>query len=107
MPVPRNRAYFADGAGGGEKPSGNGQKKKDMEKKEYNPWLRCAAVFVVSLAVIIAMHRLVPTDDPEGSNLLVNGFMALCITAGFAVADRRWRKNRRHREEIQRRLNEK
>lgn len=81
------------------------EKQNDMEKKEWNPWLRCTAVFVMSLAVIVALCRLVPTDDPEGSNLLVNAVLALGITAGFAVADRRRRKNRRHREEVERRLN--
>ena len=60
-------------------------------------WLRCAIFFVAVLALRVAWCRWVPSDDPEGSNLLVNIVFAAVPTAIFALIDhyllrRLWRQ---------------
>lgn len=69
-----------------------------------NAWSRCAILFILSLTLNSVLWRLFPGDDPEGGNLLLNAVMAGIVTAGYALSLRRLRKNRRHKEEVQRRL---
>lgn len=59
-----------------------------MKKILTHRWLRCTIVFLIILILRIAWCRLVPSDDPEGSNLLVNVVAALIPTAVYAVLDR-------------------
>lgn len=55
-------------------------------------WLRCLIVFAVVLTLRVAWCRLVPSDDPEGSNLLVNVVFAAVPTAIYAIIDHLWLK---------------
>ena len=75
-----------------------------MKKIRLKPWMEYVLVFILLLGMKATLGRLFPSDDPEGGNLLVNGVFALLLTAGYIVADRRLRKNRKYKEEVQRRL---
>ena len=77
--------------------------------KNFTPgfWLRCAIVFILLIATRAICWRVLPNDDPEGGNLLVNAVLALIGTAAYAVGDICYRKYRRSQEEIQRKLKDK
>ena len=49
--------------------------------------MRCVLAFFIILTLRVAWCRLIPSDDPEGSNLLVNVVFALIITGIYAIAD--------------------
>ncbi|MBO4870914.1 MAG: hypothetical protein J5565_02890 [Muribaculaceae bacterium] len=49
--------------------------------------VRCVLAFFIILSLRVAWCRLIPSDDPEGSNLLVNVVFALILTGMYAVAD--------------------
>ena len=58
-----------------------------MKHIKEHLWLRAAIVFVVVLTLRVAWCRLLPHDDPEGSNLLVNVVFAAIPTALYALID--------------------
>ena len=58
-----------------------------MKHIKEHLWLRAAIVFVVVLTLRVAWCRLLPHDDPEGSNLLVNMVFAAIPTALYALID--------------------
>ena len=78
-----------------------------MKKILSKLWMRCAILFILLLALNAVRWRLFPGDDPEGGNLLVNVVMAGGITGMYAVTALRLRRNRRYKEDVQRRLNNK
>lgn len=57
-------------------------------------WVRCVVVFMVILTLRVAWCRLLPHDDPEGSNLLVNVVFSAVLTAIYALIDWLFVKNR-------------
>lgn len=57
-------------------------------------WVRCLVVFMVILTLRVAWCRLLPHDDPEGSNLLVNVVFSAVLTAIYALIDWLFVKNR-------------
>ena len=58
-----------------------------MKHIKEHLWLRAAIVFVVVITLRVAWCRLLPHDDPEGSNLLVNVVFAAILTALYALID--------------------
>ena len=58
-----------------------------MKQYFLRRWVRCALVFMVILTLRVAWCRLLPHDDPEGSNLLVNVVFSAVLTAVYALID--------------------
>lgn len=82
-----------------------------MKKIRLKPWQRYAAVFIGVMALNGMRWRFLPSDDPEGGNLLVNAVMALIVTTFYALLDalvrHRLRRNRKYKDEVMNLLNDK
>ena len=78
-----------------------------MRKKELNPWLLYAIVFLVLFGVGVFIRWRDPRGVLWADNLLQSALMAVALTVCFAVGDRRRRKNRRHQEEVMKQLKDK
>lgn len=83
------------------------KKGTSMRKKELNPWLLYAIVFLVLFGVGVFIRWCDPRGVPWVDNLLQSALMAVALTVGFAASDRYQRKNRRRQEEIMKQLKDK
>ena len=59
-----------------------------MRKKELNPWLLYAIVFLVLFGVGVFIRWCDPRGVPWVDNLLQSALMAVALTVGFAASDR-------------------
>ena len=59
-----------------------------MKKMLTKRGIRYFLVFLLALFCVGAWQRFVPSDDPEGGNLLVNSVMALIITTLYVVVEK-------------------
>ena len=82
--------------------------KKFLHQIEaQKPWLLYAIAFILLFGVGVFIRWCDPRGVPWADNLLQSTLMAIVFTVGFAVGDRLRRKNRRHQEEIMKRLKDK
>ena len=71
-----------------------------MKKIKLKPWMRYALVFAALLALNAGLRWISPGDEWKDGNLLVNLVATALLTAGFAAADRLWRRNKPYRDKL-------
>ena len=66
-----------------------------MKNFMHLSWLRYAIVFILLIILNSARWRLLPNDDPEGGNLLINVILASMGTAAYIAIEYWWQHSLR------------
>ena len=72
-----------------------------MKRLHLKPWLRYVLVFVLLLAVNAILRRISPDEEWKDGNLPVSLVVAVLLTAGFIVGDRRRLRNKKHKDKVE------
>lgn len=63
--------------------------------------MQCAFTFILLLGIRITLRWADPLDGSPLGHLWTDLLCVALLTAGFIVAYRRWRRNRKNREQVQ------